>query len=366
MRSLSLWVLAIMYLACWNKLSANEEYKEDMDSLLHRVTGHRQGVVVEDNEGLKMRVYMSCISKASNGISYYRWWDGNFLYAIHDPVELANDDRAKPMTYGYRNDDEKMYVYNYEKEEESVAYDFTLQPGEQFTTPDGVCWEVIKRRTEVFESLLDENLIDYKNEHVVLNVLSSDGTMTDEWVQYIGALHYPIQVWGRSDIKRSHTAFFNFGDSDDKLLYFNFSEDPIYGQYVMVVSGPDAHTELNRNYSITTGEESIDVSINYYTWLTRHYCYTYRINDTFDIQSLELGPYLDGGDLSSALLGLTFPDAPSFDNYNVIFNGEMLSTSIATPQESDQNRSTYDLSGRKVSKPKSGVYIKDRKKVILR
>lgn len=32
----------------------------------------------------------------------------------------------------------------------------------------------------------------------------------------------------------------------------------------------------------------------------------------------------------------------------------------------DNSQSTYDLSGRKVSKPKSGVYIKDKKKVVLR
>lgn len=178
-------------------LSASEEYKENMDSLLHKVTGHRQGIVVVNENGVTLNVHTSCYFKAPNGTFYYRWWNSEVRFdipnGIYEPIDddFCNPRDRKPLDWGYRFDDEKMYVYNFKTEEESVAYDFMLQPSEQFTTPDGICWEVVSRRTEVFESQFDYQT-DYKNEHIVLDVQFLDGTMTDEWVQYIGSLHYPI------------------------------------------------------------------------------------------------------------------------------------------------------------------------------
>lgn len=367
MKRLLFCISLILCPACWSLLSAGEEYNEDMDSLLHKVEGHRQGIVLVDNEGFKLKIYVSCYFTASNGIKYYRWWEGNLLYGIHDWDYLSNAATVSPLSYGYRHDGERMYVYNFLTEQEQVAYDFALQPGEQFTTPDGVCWEVVGRRSELFESIFDRNLtsgrtdIDFRNELVVLSLQSLDGTLTDEWVQYIGSMHYPIQTWGRTDIECARTAFYNFGDQDDKLVYFNFAEDPLYGQYVDVDPDPYAHTELTRNYSIDAGEVSLDIAINYYTWFTRHYCYTYRIGNTFDIHSCELGPYLDGGDATPSF-GLTFPGAPSFDSYNIIYNGTMLPASIDTPQDTSTPPPAFDLSGRRLAVPPArGAYIEDGK-----
>ena len=355
-------LVAVMMLFSSSQLYAGEEYRENMDSLLHQVKEHRQGVVIFDEEGVKLKVYLSFDDIASNGKHYYRWWTGNFLHSFF-PEDLSPYNDVEALPYGYRFDDEKMYVYNYLTEEESLAYDFTLQPGEQFTTPNGICWKVVGRRTEVFESAYD-HYPDYRNEHVVLSLQSLDGTMTDEWVQYIGSLHYPIQTWGRKDVKLSRTAFFNFGACDDKLVYFDFAEDPLYGQYVDVEPGPYAHTELTRDYSVIVGKDSLNIAINYYTWFTRHYCYTYRNGNTLDIKSVELGPYLDGG-TGSPSFGLTFSGAPSYDNYTIVYNGEMLHTSIGMPQETKAINPFYDLSGRPLSTPPAkGVFIQDGQKVM--
>ena len=370
MKRLFLSILLIVCPACLSMLFASEEYKEDMDSLLHRVLGHRQGIILQDEEGVKLKIHTSCYFKAPNDVYYYRWWSDEQLFgwgggSIYTPV--CEERFCDPLDFGYRFDDEKMYVYNFKTEKESVACDFTLQPGEQFTTPDGVCWKVVSRRKVAFESSFDYHT-DYKNEHVVLSVQSLDGTMSDEWVQYIGSLHYPMQYWGRTDIKRIHTAFFNFSSESEKLVYFNFSEDPIYGQYVEVDPGPNANTELTRDYVITAGCDSLNIAINYYTFFTRHYCYTYRNGNTFDIHSWELGPLRDGDNPGVPSFGLTFPGAPLNDNYTIVYNGETLSTSVNALRESSITSLEYDLSGRRLTTPptRRGIYVNGGRKVFIK
>ena len=363
MKRLFIYLFIVLFPACSSQLFASYEYQEDMDSLLHKVEGHRQGVVVLNEEGVKMKIYMSTSFEAPNGKSYYRWWDGgrNIVMFEHDPARLS-DNGFVPLPYGYRFDDEKMYLYNFLTDKEAVAYDFTLQPGEQFTTPDGISWEVVGRRTEIFESMF-EYQTDYKNEHVVLSLQSLDGTKTDEWVQHIGSLQYPIQIWDRTDIKLARTAFFNFGESGDKLVYFDFAEDPLYGQIIYVDPDPYAMSDIYRDYTVTAGNKSLNIAINYYIWFTREYCYTYRDGSTFDIHSIELGPYRDGGEDETPSFGLTFPGAPSYDHYNIVYNGEVLtSSSIGALQEPGKNCPAFDLSGRRLSaRPTKGLYIEDGK-----
>lgn len=365
----SLWLLAIICSA--NTLYASKEYKEDMDSLLHKVEGHRQGIVVLDKEGIKLNIYASSQFEAPNGIYYYRWWDlgQSFLTPGYDSNNAAFwTQQFILLDYGYRFDEGKMYVYNFKTEKETVAYDFTLQPGEQFTTLDGISWEVVSRKMGVLESTFDYST-DYKNEHVVLGVQSVDGTLTDEWVEYIGSLHYPIQHLGRTDIFCSHTAFFNFLPDALKLVYFNFSEAPIYGQYVVMNPDPNANTNPTKDYSFTADEASLNVTINHYTWFTRHYCYTFCNDNTFDIHSIELGPMLDGGGDGISSFDLTFPSVPSDDGYTVIYNGETLTTSINSVQLDTADNSQivnlqivkyHDLTGRRLAAPPAkGMYIEN-------
>ncbi|MBQ9285355.1 MAG: hypothetical protein IJ209_03595 [Bacteroidaceae bacterium] len=368
MKRVYLLLFIVMLSAISTRLSASEEYHEDMDSLLHKVEGHRQGVILVDESGAGMKIYVSTSFRAPNGKSYYRWWDGGrmpILYSVHDPEALKKNGLS-PLPYGYLCEGDKIYAYNFLTDEEFVAYDFSLQPGEQFTTHDGIRWEVVGRRTEEFESMFEE-ITDYKNEHVVLSLKSIDGTKTDEWVQYIGSLHYPMQLWGRTDVSLVRTAFYNLGDLDDKLVCFSFNEDPIYGQLIDVAPGPNANTEISRGYNITAGNDSLYVNINYYTWFTRHYCYTYRKGDIFYIHSIELGPYRDGGESYVPSFGLTFTGAPSPDIPKIVYNGEELPASLLHLQESNKNSSTFDLSGRRLAAPPArGVFIMDGNKVVVK
>ena len=375
MKRLYLWLLVIMCSASWRPLLAGDESGEDMDSLLHKVVGHRQGILILDEEGVRINFYASSQFKGSNDINYYRWWDlgpEHLVIGYHDNYPTIDNwaQTFELLDIGYRYEHGKMYVYNFKTGEESVAYDFTLQPGEQFTTPDGVCWKVVDRRTEVLASTFDYHR-DYKNEHVVLDMQSLDGTMKDEWVEYIGSLHYPMQNWGRTDILRSRTMFFNFSNDAMKLVYFNFAEDPIYGQYVIMDPSPDANTNLTRDYCITVDNDKVNIAINYYTFFTRHYCYTYRDGNTFDIRSFELGPMRDGDSAGSPSFDITLPYIPSSEDFVIMYDGEVLTSSIKSPlltspngEENGMDCNLFDLSGRRLAAPPArGLYIEDGKVV---
>ena len=259
----------LMCSGCWNVLCATSDYQEDMDSLLHKIPGHRQGILVQDEQGIKLELYMSLYCTAPNGILYYRWWDiteSQWLdygipNGVYDPVVF--DTKSVPLSLAYRFDDTKMYVYNFDTQEEYVAYDFSLQPGERFTTPDGICWKIVSREGKVFETTWD-GMTDYKKEHIVLAVQSEDGKIVDEWVEYIGSLNYPIQNWGRTDIKRSRTAFFNYDHDAFKLLAFPFFEDPIYGQYVEVERPLDVQFDGGdyfKDCTISMGDKTLNLTI---------------------------------------------------------------------------------------------------------
>ena len=354
-RLLMLLVIAMCGVSC-SKLYALNETGENMDSLLHKVTGHRQGIVFLDDDGIKLDVYTSSSCQAPNGMYYYRWSGGDrIFYGKGWPYYTHTE---TPLAYGYRHADDKIYVYNFETDTESIAYDFTLQPGDEWTTPDGISWKVVGRRTELFESKFDY-VLDYRNEHTVLSVQSADGEMTDEWVEYIGAIYHPLQAWGWSDVKYVHTAFFNFDESGGLLVCFPFSEDPVYGHYVDVAPDPDAHETITRDFEITAGSDSLTVTLSHYPWFTRDYCYTYRDGDTFYINSFEIGPVRDGNDPPKSF-GLSFPASISVNNPAIFLNGEQLTTSIQAPEAPSAYTPAFDLTGRRLAAPpRRGLYIED-------
>ena len=71
--------------------------------------------------------YHSAQETAENGIVYNRIFDDSYRIRgeAYNPVKLQ---------YGYRWTDKKMFVYDFEKQEETLAFDFNLSEGDHFTT----------------------------------------------------------------------------------------------------------------------------------------------------------------------------------------------------------------------------------------
>ena len=70
--------------------------------------------------------YHSAQETAENGIVYNRIFDDSYRIRgeAYNPVKLQ---------YGYRWTNKKMFVYDFEKQEETLAFDFNLSEGDHFT-----------------------------------------------------------------------------------------------------------------------------------------------------------------------------------------------------------------------------------------
>ena len=78
--------------------------------------------------------YHSAQETAEDGIVYHRIFEDSYLNggAAYNPVKLQ---------YGYRWTDKKMFVYDFEKQEETLAFDFNLSEGDHFTTYNDMEWD---------------------------------------------------------------------------------------------------------------------------------------------------------------------------------------------------------------------------------
>ena len=97
-------------------------------------------VSLESNQDTpKVAEYHSLPRKGANGIEYMRIYDDSyrFRHEVYNPVETP---------YGYRMADHRIYVYDYDQNEERVAFDFTLNAGDTFTTYNGMEWVVEEAR----------------------------------------------------------------------------------------------------------------------------------------------------------------------------------------------------------------------------
>lgn len=75
--------------------------------------------------------YHCQIETAANGIEYHRIYDYSYLFKPepYNPIKLQ---------YGYRMADRKIFIYDFDTNEERQAFDFTLSPGDRFTTYNGM------------------------------------------------------------------------------------------------------------------------------------------------------------------------------------------------------------------------------------
>ena len=88
--------------------------------------------------------YHSVAELAENGIEYFRIFDDGFRFRKepYNPVKLQ---------YGYRWSDGKMFIYDFESQMETLAFDFNLEVDDHFTTFNGIEWivEMVSKRTKI-------------------------------------------------------------------------------------------------------------------------------------------------------------------------------------------------------------------------
>ena len=111
-------------------------------------------------------------------------------YSVYELIEAPSDYTEIPQTLLYSQEGQKIYRYDETRQEEVLMFDFSLNEGDVFTTPQGTRMEVVEVG-DCKEYLHDWLVFDYPGKK--LRLRDCDNTaIEDIWVEGIGSLHTGI------------------------------------------------------------------------------------------------------------------------------------------------------------------------------
>lgn len=312
-------------------------------------------VTIEDGKDWpSFAEYHGWAEKGANGIEYLRIHDYD---GTSEPVKLQ---------YGYRMSEKKIFIYDYETNEERIAFDFTLSAGDHFRTYNGIEWKV----DVAIDTLVN---ISYKGKGEsttkrLLKVHSIDGRYSDQWLEDFGSFsnHFMIQPMIQSGQMQTLWMEYEMGCNLVRII----SSDPLY-----------THDSGYPDYNTKRGDEQESYSAIYSDgilkfeevgWCSpnRVYSLYYRIDDElYCVYEWEISPASGAAivlwhHVISYFYGLPEPQSGKYTIHNRIGDRP---TSIANPTNDTSNNlsesSIYNLQGRKLtSKPAKGIYIQQGKK----
>ncbi len=156
-------------------------------------------VLEKGKESPTILEYHSYVETLENGTEYYRIYDHSFRNGQYNHVKLQ---------YGYRLADKQILVYDFESQEETLAFDFNLAVGEHFTTYNGVEWIV----EEAKDTLVNTSFCG-KGESVtkkLLTVRSLDGTLRDQWLEDFGSFTNHFMINSMDNVVFSQTLWMEY------------------------------------------------------------------------------------------------------------------------------------------------------------
>ncbi len=321
-------------------------------------------VTIEEGETIPSFSEYHCEpDKGKNGMDYYRIYDEGFRIsnAYYNPVKLR---------YGYRITDKHIYVYDFESEEECLAFDFTLSAGEHFRTYNGMEWEVEAAvDTLVNTSYLGNGAGSMKR---LLKVCTTDGRYTDQWLEDFGSFANHFMILPMSDTKQTQTLWMEY--EEGHYLVREISSDPLFTH---VTAKPEnTHELIDKAESVscifTDGTLIVEDERSHSP--NRQYSCYYRIgDDLYRSYVWNLNPATDAAYVvwSKDVACYTGLPAPQSGHYTIHFRTEDILSGISGPTNDSNSKyaSSHinDLQGRRLTKkPTKGVYIQDGKKVVVR
>ena len=322
---------------------------------------HRWAMAVMENNSESPTIidYYSELEKAENNVDYFRIYDAGYIFRkdTYNPIQLP---------YGYRLTDRRIYIYDYENHEETLAFDFCLDVGDHFTTFNGMEW-VVESVKDTLVNISHCGLGESVSKKL-LTVKSLDGTLTDQWLEDFGSFTNHFMINSLDNVKCSQTLWMEYGYGE--YLAREINADPIYG-----------HDSGWMDGHYNSGEEETDARTNCYLengqvvfqsfqwwWAHREYSCFYRDgDDIYRINFWLMNPAVYGGvyALNNDVITFQGLPAPTSGKYTIHMDDEEYSTGINNVRISSQSEGKmYDIQGRKLSsEPSQGLYIKDRQKV---
>ena len=314
-------------------------------------------VMIENgNEKPTLVEYFGFVETAENGIEYHRIYDYSYIFSYegYNPVKLQ---------YGYRFAEKQIFIYDFETQKETLAFDFNLSAGNQFTTFNGMEW-MVESAKDTLVNISERGVGDYVNKRL-LSVRTLDGTLSDQWLEDFGSFVNHFMINSLENVRLSQTLWMEYDCGE--YLAREICADPIFahdsGWMEATYEWPMEDVSPKCTY------ENGQVVFENVQWSWEHRDYTCFYRDGDDIYKVfrwELEPHVDGG--SEVVINdvITFKGLPSPESgkYVIHFNDNEYPTGISIIGiPSLSTGCFYDVSGRKSSlQPTNGIYFNDGKK----
>lgn len=324
---------------------------------------------IEEGKSIPTITEYHCKSERASNRTYY-----NRIY--DESYRIRRDgSKAVRLPYGYRMADRCIYIYDFDANEERLAFDFTLSTGDHFTTFNGMEWLV--------EATIDTLVnVSYKGQGEpcnkrLLKVVSTDGQYTDEWLEDYGSLSNHFMILPMTKGQLSQTLWMEY--ESGCYLAREFSADPLFAR-------DSKEDEIINNIYWDEYETIVEGSckngileMDFIRWGTpnREYICNYRVGDDLYIAYWwRLKPYTDTDLTREAIrtesftyTGLPTPKSGQFALHLTRNDRPSNETAITnTPANNSWGTTTlYDLQGRQLQqKPSKGLYIQGGKKVAIK
>lgn len=103
------------------------------------------------------------------------------------------EDMFLQTRYGFREEGRKVFVYDFETGQERVALDYTLAPGDPFTTYNGENWVITAARDTLIKDY-GFSAQGYEKEHRLLEVRNTADGRTDTWLEGFGSFAHHLLI----------------------------------------------------------------------------------------------------------------------------------------------------------------------------
>lgn len=341
-------VIAVLLSACAVELHAQHKWAW---ALAIQEKGTERPTIID---------YHAILVTAENGVEYHR-----IIAHGHNPYTPIE------LQYGYRLADRQIFIYDFDSQKETLAFDFNLAPGDRFTTFNGMEW-MVESACDTLVNISFEGKGDDVSKRL-LTVRSLDGSLTDQWLEDFGSFANHFMINGMENVEWSHALWMQY----DYGVYLTreISIDPFFshdtGWLDAIYSGePDPLETGGGAMSKCTFDNGRvvfeDVKL---AWEHRYYdCFFRNGDDIYRQKSWELTPHVDGGKYALRKDSMTFTGLPTPESgkYTVHIGDNEYTTDIRKvsplPQSSDE---IYDMRGQRLgSEPTKGIYIRGGRKKI--
>ncbi len=325
---------------------------------------HYWALATMENEQEKPVVceYHSLNEKGTNGIDYKRIYDDGFRFRKepYNPVKTQ---------YGYRMHDKKIYIYDYNKDEERLAFDFGLSVGERFTTYNGMEWKVEEVKDTFIRISPPMESCDAE-QYKLLKVRSVDGKWTDQWLENFGSFTNHFMIKSMDEMKLSQALWMEYDCGE--YIAREFSADPLFGHDTGWRESRYNASEFC-SHEETYSDSTLTVEDISYTYARRDYRCFYREGDIIKtLYTWEFEPYAEyTGDIFLYKDVIVFRGLPKpIDSYLIDIYAELPTTepnSIHNVSSEIEKSSIHNLQGRRlISRPTRGIYIQQGKKILVK